>query len=179
MTNYRRVYVPGGTYFFTINVYERNSLLLIEKIDDLRLAIAKVQKRHRFKIDAITILPDHLHCVLTFSENTDYSTVIRLIKTYFSKRMPKVEAITNSRSRKSERGIWQRRYWVHLITSREDYNRHIEYCYINPLKHGHVKRVCDWPFSSFHRDVESGLFPRDWGGECYKSSGDLFECGER
>jgi len=85
MTNYRRVYEPGGTYFFTINVYERNSLLLIEKIDDLRLAFAKVQQRHRFKIDAITILPDHLHCVLTFSENTDYSTVIRLIKTYFLK----------------------------------------------------------------------------------------------
>ncbi|GAA4356656.1 REP-associated tyrosine transposase [Kangiella marina] len=164
MADYRRIYVPNGTYFFTVNLQDRSSNLLISEIAKLRAAFAKVKLKHDFHIDAVTILPDHLHCVVTFGQATNYSDVIRLIKSYFSKSLPKGEHRTASRVSKSERGIWQRRYWTHLITSEDDYNRHIEYCYINPVKHGYVERVRDWPYSSFHRDVKRGLFTSDWGG---------------
>jgi len=78
-------------------------------------------------------------------------------------RRPSGEAACVGRA--AERGIWQRRFWEHLIRDDEDYRRHVEYCYINPVKHGLVSRVGDWPFSSFHRDVSAGLFSQDWAGE--------------
>jgi len=89
----------------------------------------------------------------------------RLIKIVFSKSIPKTERLSKVRRARGERGIWQRRFWEHLIRDDEDYGRHVEYCYINPVKHGLVARVRDWPFSSFHRDVAAGLFPQDWAGE--------------
>jgi putative transposase len=69
------------------------------------------------------------------------------------------------RKARGERGIWQRRFWEHLIRDDADYARHVEYCYFNPIKHGHARRARDWPHSSFHRDVRHGLFPLDWAGE--------------
>ena len=166
MTNYRRVYSPNGTYFFTINLNNRNSQHLTDNIDLLRKAFKKVKSQHSFTINAITVLPEHLHCVLTFHDvNQNYSTLIRLIKSYFSRGISSTESITPSRANKKERGIWQRRFWAHLILSEEDFRRHIDYCYYNPVKHGYVSRVCDWPFSSFHRDVKRGLFSVDWGDE--------------
>jgi len=89
----------------------------------------------------------------------------RLIKIQFSKSIPKFELLSKVRRARGERGIWQRRFWEHLIRDDEDYRRHVEYCYINPVKHGLVRRVRDWPFSSFHRDVAAGLFPPDWAGD--------------
>lgn len=166
MTNYRRVYSPNGTYFFTINLNNRNSRLLTDNINLLREAFKKVKDQYSFTINAITVLPEHFHCVLTFQDiNQNYSTIIRLIKSNFSRGISSNELTTPSRQGKKERGIWQRRFWAHLIISDEDYRRHIEYCYYNPVKHGYVTIVSDWPYSSFHRDVKSGLFPVDWGGE--------------
>lgn len=179
MTNYRRIYNPKGTYFFTVNLNNRKSKLLTDNVDLLREAFNKVKTQYPFTIDAITVLPEHFHCVLTFPDiNQNYSTIIRLIKSYFSKGISSNETITPSRANKKERGIWQRRFWAHLIAHEEDYNRHIFYCYYNPVKHGHVKRVIDWPYSSFHRDVRKGLFSSDWGDGGYAEVHDVSDYGE-
>jgi putative transposase len=111
-------------------------------------------------------LPDHLHAVWTLPPgDIDFSTRWRLIKNRFARALPKQERLGAVRKARSERGIWQRRFWEHTIRDDADYARHVEYCHINPLKHGLVSRVRDWPYSSFHRDVRAGLFPADWGGE--------------
>jgi putative transposase len=116
-------------------------------------------------MDGFVVLPDHLHAVLTLpSGDSDFSSRWRLIKTRFAKALPKQEWRSAVRLARNERGIRQHRFWEHLIRDEADYARHIEYCWINPLKHGLVTRVRDWPHSSFHRDVRAGLIPVDWGG---------------
>ncbi|WP_444996428.1 REP-associated tyrosine transposase [Aliikangiella sp. IMCC44359] len=161
---YRRANTKGGTYFFTVNLAERNKSLLIENIDELRSAFKKVNKKFPFIIDAIVILPVHLHAIWTLPKNdADFSTRWRLIKTWFSKSLLKTEKIDQSRMNKSERGIWQRRFWEHQIRDEADYIQHMNYVYYNPVKHGYVDNVIDWPYSSFHRDVEKGIYSKDWG----------------
>jgi REP-associated tyrosine transposase len=166
MPNYRRAFAPGGRWFFTANLLNRRSGLLTKEIAALREATRRTRDRHPFRIDAFVVLPDHIHTIWTLpTDDADFSTRRRLIKVEFSKSIPRTEHLSKVRRARGERGIWQRRFWEHLIRDDEDYRRHVEYCYINPVKHGLVRRVCDWPFSSFHRDVEAGLFPRDWAGE--------------
>jgi putative transposase len=165
MPNYRRAFVPGGCWFFTVNLLERRQSLLVDRIESLRDAVAKTRKSHPFTIDAFVVLPDHLHAVWTLPpSDADFPTRWRLIKMHFAKALPKQERLSAVRKARGERGIWQRRYWEHLIRDDADYARHIEYCYINPVKHGLAPRVRDWPHSSFHRDVKRGIFPADWGG---------------
>ncbi len=166
MPNYRRAFVPGGCWFFTVNLQERRRRLLVERIDSLRNAVAQTRRTYSFDIDAFVVLPDHLHAVWTLPPgDADFSTRWRLIKTHFARALPKQEQLDTVRQARGERGIWQRRFWEHLIRDERDYARHIEYCYINPVKHGLVTRVQDWPHSSFHRDVERGIFPQDWAGD--------------
>ncbi len=166
MPNYRRAIVPGGCWFFTVNLFDRRRRLLTERIGALREATRKTQARHPFQIDAFVVLPDHLHAVWTLPDgDSDFSLRWRLIKIYFAKSIPNHEPLTPIRRARGERALWQRRFWEHLIRDEGDYQRHIEYCYINPLKHGLVERVSDWPYSSFHRDVRAGLFPADWAGD--------------
>jgi putative transposase len=86
-----------------------------------------------------------------------------LIKTHFAKALPKTERRSNIRQKRGERGIWQRRYWEHCSRDGEDYQRHMDYLHFNPVKHGYVSRVCDWPYSTFHRLVEKGIYSKDWG----------------
>jgi REP-associated tyrosine transposase len=166
MPNYRRAFVAGACWFFTHNLQDRRQALLVEKVDTLRRAFKETQKKYPFEIDAIVILPDHLHAVWTLPpDDSDFSTRWRLIKARFSRSLPKGENLSAVREARGERGIWQYRYWEHLIRNDADYARHVAYCYINPIKHGLVRRVQDWPHSSFHRDVQGGLFPLDWAGE--------------
>jgi putative transposase len=166
MPNYRRAFIPGGCWFFTVTLLDRHSQLLTEKIDALRDATQRTRERFPFNIDAFVVLPDHIHAVWTLPpENADFSLRWRQIKVRFAKAIPKGEFLSPVRKARGERGIWQRRFWEHLIRDEKDYSRHIEYCYINPVKHGLVRRVCDWPYSSFHRDVRAGIFPEDWAGE--------------
>jgi putative transposase len=106
--------------------------------------------------------------------DSDFSTRWRLVKNRFARALPKRERLSAVRVARNERGIWQRRFWEHLIRDEADFARHVEYCYINPLKHRLVTRVRDWPFSSFHRDIRAGLFPEDWGGDA-EMSGDFGE----
>ncbi|MEO1152066.1 MAG: transposase [Pseudomonadota bacterium] len=150
MPNYRRIFIPGGTYFFTINLLDRRQSLLTENIDALRTAYGYVQTHHRFETLAICILPDHLHCIWRLPPNDDdYPMRWRLLKSRFSKSLPRT---TDSRAgrRKGERGIWQRRFWEHSIRDHEDLDRHIDYIHWNPVKHGLVDDPDDWPYSTYH-----------------------------
>jgi putative transposase len=165
MTNYRRYRLDGGTYFFTVNLAERQRNLLTERIDSLRDAFRVVKNAHPFAIDAIVILPEHLHTIWTLPQgDDDFSLRWRQIKSAFSRTIEKDERISNSRLRKQERGVWQQRFWEHAIRDEEDFNRHVDYIHINPVKHGYVQRAADWQFSSFHRYVKLGILPADWAG---------------
>ncbi|KHD07924.1 transposase [Candidatus Thiomargarita nelsonii] len=165
MPNYRRSHVEGGCYFFTVVLANRNNSLLTYYINNLRQAFRDVMKVHPFKIDAAVVLPNHLHCILTLPVGDDnYSMRWRQIKSAFSRQLPSIEYRTNSRIKKGERGIWQRRFWEHVLCDERDYRQHVDYIHYNPVKHGYVKRVVDWEYSSFHRAVAQGISLSNWGG---------------
>jgi putative transposase len=166
MTNYRRNFVAGASYFYTVNLAHRRSRLLTQHIGPLRAAFRYARARHLFAIEAIVVLPDHLHAIWTLPDgDADFALRWRLIKSAFSRALPRRECISESRMSKAERGIWQRRYWEHTLRDEKDFARHADYIHYNPVKHGHVNRAVDWPFSSFHRMVRLGIYPRDWGGD--------------
>jgi putative transposase len=164
--DYRRIWHKGGTYFFTVNcLHRKGNTLLVDHIQSLRDAVKHVQAKYPFKIHAWVVLPDHLHCILELpQDDADYATRWRLIKTKLSKLIDKTEYINQTRLLRKERGIWQRRYWAHLITDEQDYRVHMDYVHINPLKHGLVAQVSDWPYSTFHKHVEQKNYPKDWAG---------------
>ncbi len=166
MTNYRRARIAGATYFFTVNLTERSQTLLLDYIALLRIAFRDVRIKHPFEIDANVVLPDHLHAIWTLApDDSDFALRWRLIKTIFSRGLPRDERRSTSRQSKHERGFWQRRYWEHLIRDEADFSRHVDYIHMNPVKHELVKRVADWPHSSFHRYVKAAVLPVDWGGD--------------
>jgi len=166
MTSYRRNFVPGGSFFFTVNLLDRRSRFLTAHIGALRAAFRETKMRHPFSIEAIVVLPDHLHAMWTLPKgDSDFATRWRLIKSRFSRALPVGEQISESRASKGERGIWQRRYWEHTLRDENDFARHADYIHFNPVKHGHVTRVADWPHSSFHRMVKLGVYPADWAGD--------------
>ncbi|MGH8659927.1 MAG: REP-associated tyrosine transposase [Gammaproteobacteria bacterium] len=173
MRSYKRVKIAGGAYFFTVNLAERrDNDLLIRRIADLREAFRRTRQQHPFGLDAIVVLPDHLHCLWHLpSEDDDFPTRWRLIKTRFSRAIDRGERVSRSRRRKGERGIWQRRYWEHVIRDQPDHQRHMDYIHFNPVKHGYVQSVKDWPYSSFHRWVQRGVYSVDWA-----ASSQIIEC---
>jgi putative transposase len=176
MTDYRRNFIAGGSFFFTVNLAERRRHLLTEHIEVLRGAFRETRRRHPFTIDAMVVLPDHLHAVWTLPEgDADFATRWRLIKSGFSRHIPVGERISDSRAGRAERGIWQRRYWEHTIRDENDFACHLDYIHINPVKHGLVTRVRDWPYSSFHRMVKLGVYPDDWAGDVSTNDGDFGE----
>jgi putative transposase len=163
---YRRTRVAGGTYFFTVNLAERSHTLLVEHVVELRDAVRVVKQNHPFLAPAWVVLPDHMHAIWELpEEDGDCATRWMLIKSSFSRRIPKKEWVRESRQKKGERGLWQRRFWEHLITDEEDLQRHMDYVHINPVKHGYVKRASDWPYSSIHRHIRQGCLPDDWAAE--------------
>lgn len=159
MSDYRRALQPGGCFFFTVLTYGRQRLFdKVENIDRLREGFRRTMYRHSFTIDAIVMLPDHLHTIWQLPENDgDYSLRWRLIKHYLAAG---IEATTNHRG---EKLVWQRRFWEHLIRDEEDWRRHMDYIHYNPVKHGYAERPADWPWSSFDRAVERGWYTPDWG----------------
>lgn len=167
MPEYRRARVPGGTFFFTVNLLERYpNDLLVRHIEALRDALRRTKRRWPFHIDAWVVLPDHMHAVWTLPpEDDDYANRWRTLKQHFSRALPVTEHRSRVRITRSERGIWQRRFWEHMIRDDADYAAHVDYVHFNPLKHGYVKRVADWPYSSFHRWVAAGDYPTDWASE--------------
>ena len=178
MTNYRRNFLAGGSFFFTVNLADRRLRVLTEHVRLLRQAFRDVRRRHPFTIEAIVVLPDHLHAIWTLPEgDADFAVRWRLIKSAFSRGVVTGERVSASRVGRKERGIWQRRYWEHTLRDEEDFARHANYIHFNPVKHGHVRRVIDWPHSSFHRMVRLGIYPADWAGTAITGNGRGF--GER
>ena len=150
MPNYRRVWVPGGTYFFTVNLLERRRTLLVDNVSALRDAFRSVYAARPFTMIAIVILPDHLHCIWRLpDDDADNAIRWRQIKTLFSQRLPRDEWRSSERMRRKERGIWQRRYWERLLRDERDLCTHIDYVHMNPAKHKYVHHVADWAWSSF------------------------------
>jgi putative transposase len=169
MSNYKRNYVPGATFFFTVVTYRRQPILAIELARRcLREAILTVQKDHPFAIDAWVLLPDHLHTLWTLpAGDADFSTRWKLIKESFTESYLAAGGteghVSLSRKLKKERGVWQRRFWEHTIDGEDDYIHHFDYLHYNPVKHRLVKRVRDYPWSTFHRYVKEGIYPATWG----------------
>ena len=143
--DYRRVWVAGGTYFFTVNLLERKGNdLLVRYIVVLRDAVARVKVKYPFIIHAWVVLPDHLHCIIELPEgDSNFALRWRLIKILFSKGLPIHEYRSAVRIHRKERGIWQRRYWEHLIRDQQDFENHVNYVHISPVKHGLVKDVSE------------------------------------
>lgn len=163
---YRRTRIKGAAYFFRVNLANRTETLLTDNIDILRSTVREVKRCHPFKIDAMMVLPDHLHVVWTLPPHDDAcSTRWMLIKAGFSRRIPYIKTQSQSQISKGERGIWQRRYWEHLIRDEQDFIRHVNYIHYNPVKHGHAKRPVDWPHSSIHRYISERIIPANWGAD--------------
>ncbi len=161
--NYIRYRIPGGCYFFTVNLLERNNTLLVDHIDLLRESVRLCKQKRPFHIDAWVVLPEHMHCIWTLpADDDDFSNRWKMIKTHLSKSLPQVERRSKVRIKRGERGIWQRRFWEHAIRNDRDYATHMDYLHFNPVKHGWVNKVADWPYSSFHLFVKKGLYPVDW-----------------
>ncbi|MBD3233374.1 MAG: transposase [candidate division Zixibacteria bacterium] len=171
MSDYRRVKESNTPYFFTLVTYDRAPLFAIEtNIVKLKESFKKVNVKHPFTVEAIVILPDHIHTIWSLPEDdTDYPTRWRLIKQMFSRLMiveyPKLfDAFPGtSRANEQEKLIWQRRYWEHTIRDSEDFKRHLDYIHFNPVKHGYVDKPSKWRWSSFNKWLESGEYSQDWG----------------
>jgi putative transposase len=165
MPNYVRHALVGRPVFVTIKTMPDSAMLVAER-ESLHDAIATVQSRRPFAIVAMVLLPDHLHAIFELPpDDEDFSTRISVMKVLFSKQIVSTnEALSKSRSARRERGIWQRRFYEHVIRDDRDLQNHIDYIHINPVKHGYVKRVQDWPHSSFHRYVCEGKLPINWAG---------------
>ena len=167
MSDYNRTYITGGTFFFTVVTYLRHPIFEDEAaVNLLKICFHSVMIAHPFNIDAIVIMPDHLHTIWTLPDNEfDYSIRWNKIKGTFSRRYSgdKVIEVTESILKKREKGIWQRRFWEHSIRDQADYNKHCDYIHYNPVKHGLVHSPSDWKHSSFKKFVANGLYNDNWG----------------
>lgn len=164
MVLYRRNYVPGGTFFFTVTLRDRHSDLLVQHVDLLRGAFAAVKNRRPFRIDAMVVMPDHLHAIWTLpAGDMDYSSRWRSIKAGFVAALAR-QGASVERNARGEAFVWQRRFWEHTLRNERDLNHHIDYIHYNPVKHCHVARPADWPHSTIHRFIQNGTIPADWGG---------------
>jgi putative transposase len=163
MRTYIRDRTDGATYFLTLNLLNRQSELLVQHIDELRIAYSNTQNSMPFSLDAMVVLPDHLHLMLTLPDNdNNYAQRVSCLKGQFSIQIPNIEWVNESRAGKGERGIWQRRFWEHRIRDDLDYQLHMNYIHYNPVKHRHVGAVKDWPYSTFHNCVRQGVYDLDW-----------------
>jgi len=169
MSRYRRSHAQGAAYFFTVNTHERQPLLTSVPVRQaLREAIAEVRSRAPFIIHAWVLLPDHLHYIWELPPGDAafgmrWSSIKRLVTQSCGAREETTATTSASRIKRREGSLWQRRFWEHQIRDENDWVRHADYIHFNPVKHGHVQRVSDWPYSTFHRYVKEGLYTADWG----------------
>ncbi len=181
MSIYRRVRIPGASYFFTVSLADRSSDLLTREVAHLRAAFAMTQRERPFWCDAFVVLPDHLHVAWTLPlRDADYSMRWGAIKARFTMRVNKASCrpgfsparvpsnlpVVQSglRANKREAPVWQHRFWEHCIRDEQDYRNHMAYCWGNPVKHGYVEHPTDWPYSSIHRDIRVGRVGPEWSG---------------
>ena len=165
MVHYRRAKTPGACYFLTLTLRDRSSDLLKHHHAQLGDALRLVRQQKPYSLPAIVLLPDHLHMLMQLPDgDADFSARVRLLKSSFVSAL-RAQGVQGVRlNAKGETDVWQRRFWEHLIRDQRDFAAHVDYIHINPLKHGLVERVSEWPFSSFHRYVRRGLLPEDWAG---------------
>ena len=164
MVRYRRNRIEAGTYFFTVTVTDRRSSILVDNIAALRAAFRTTRQERPFSIDAIVVLPEHIHVLMSLPLNdADYSGRWRRIKGLFSRSVARSTQI--KRDSRGEYELWQRRFWEHTIRDDRDFERHADYIHYNPVKQGLVGSVSNWPYSSFHRYVRLGILPADWAGD--------------
>ena len=177
MPRYRRFRRKGGTYFFTVNLARRGSRLLVDEIEALRDAVRVTQSERPFEIDAMVVLPDHLHAVWTLPPgDADFSTRWGAIKARFTRRVGfhptdpgrqvgwKPTLRSPSKIARQEGKVWQRRFWEHCVRDEAEYRAYVAYCWTNPVKHGFVAGATEWPYSSIHRDVALGLVDPEYVG---------------
>ena len=170
MPNYRRAYTEGGTYFFTLVTHQRTPIFTENVfITELKNAIKEVKLHSPFDVKAWVVLPDHMPFVWSLPPgDSNYSKRIGKIKVEFTKRIkagvnnlnPQIQSKLNKR----ESNIWQRRFWEHEIRNQSDLQKHVDYVHYNPVKHGLVKNVVDWPYSTFHKYVRTGVYHKSWAG---------------
>ena len=172
MPNYRRVFRPGGTFFLTL-VTERRAPLFADGSARglLHDAIARCQLFHPFAIDALVLLPDHLHLLMRLPKgDADFPVRIANIKAGFTRMYLASGGLEQSRSdsrlRQRTRGVWQRRFWEHTLRDEEDLRRHFDYVHYNPVKHKYVACPHAWPHSSFHRFVAENRYEKQWCCRC-------------
>lgn len=164
MVSYRRDKTQGGSYFFTLALADRNSDLLTKYAKSLGHSFRRAKKNNPFTTKAIVILPEHLHVIWELpDDDCDFSTRWRQVKTYFLQEVLEFNEPL-LKNRRNQYSLWQRRFWEHRIRDETDLSAHVDYIHYNPVKHGLVQNVIDWPYSSFHRYVRDGLIPKDWGG---------------
>ena len=169
MPNYRRAFVPGGSFFFSVVLHRRRRLF------DDRVAVSilgsvfrRCQLRWPFTVNAIVLLPDHLHAIWSLPPgDSEYPKRWGWVKKEFTKRWIEIGGqdyvVSQARKRQRRKGIWQPRYWEHTLEDEEDFERHFDYIHWNPVKHGHVRCPHEWQHSSFHRYVRLGVYDRRWG----------------
>ena len=158
MSDYKRMYLSNHSYFFTVVTARRRPIFAEEKnVQLLKAAFRDVQSRKAFKIEAICVLPDHLHCIWTMQGDSNFSIRWQMIKTYFSRRYrhwnPELKQVQ----------IWQPRYWEHVIRDQNDFDKHVDYIHYNPVKHGLVNVIANWPYSSYRKFLSQGFYDDGWG----------------
>ena len=177
MPNYLRPSVTGATIFFTVATARRGQDLLCREVEHLREAVKQTRAERPFDIAAWVVLPDHLHTIWTLPKgDADFSTRWGAIKARFSMNMRRAGfsppppvgfsngGVNPALRRKGEVGLWQPRFWEHHIRDQADFDNHLRYCWINPVKHGLVERAVDWPYSSIHREISRGMVEPEWSG---------------
>jgi putative transposase len=167
MSRYIRFPLRGATYFFTVNLQDRGARHLVDHVADLRSCFASVKAAHPFRIEAMVVLPEHLHAIWTMpADDADFSRRWMLVKQAFTRRLQASGLLDESAAvprAKGRRSLWQNRFWEHQIRDEDDLERHVDYIHFNPVKHGWVLRARDWPYSSLHRYVREGVVGADWG----------------
>jgi putative transposase len=163
MVLYRRNWVPGGIFFFTVTLADRSADLLTTHANLLHACFAEIRRQRPFRTEAMVVMPDHLHTVWSLpSGDTEYPQRWRAIKAMFVRLLAR-EGIATIRNPRGEAAVWQSRFWEHTIRDDEDFERHVDYIHFNPVKHGYAKRPADWPHSSLHRYIRTGLRASSWG----------------
>jgi putative transposase len=168
MPNYKRDKTPGGTWFFTVVSYHRRAFLCDAPVRaEIRSAIKRVRKKYPFEINAWVLMPDHFHCVWTLPRgDSNYSLRISLLKRFITHWHKASVAVSDTRStsrvKHRESTVWQRRFWEHLIKDDNDLRQHLNYIHYNPVKHGYCQNPADWPYSTVHKFIANGIYPKDW-----------------
>ncbi|MEN1679952.1 MAG: transposase [Planctomycetota bacterium] len=169
MPDYRRWFVPGGCYFFTVATHGRRAVFRTEAARKLLgVCYRRCEREWPFETKAIVLLPDHLHAIWQLPPgDRDYPRRWSRIKSWFTQGYLAAGGskalVSEAQDREGRRGVWQPRFWEHTIADEDDFQSHFGYVHFNPVKHGYASRVRDWKPSTFHRWVARGVYERDWG----------------